>query len=268
MNIFERFLNSVKNCKMPAPPFYGWFHILWLCVMVAVCVLLCVFRNRISQKAVRITLIVWGALIIASEVLKQLVYSFNIIDGQAVWKYEWWVFPYQFCSTPLYVALPAGILKKGRIKDALQSFIALFAIIGGAVAMFCPLGMFTDLVVINLHTMLWHTSMVAVAVMLLATHTVKLNFYSLLKGFIVFIILTVIAVLLNVILGKQTGFNLFYISPYQEKTDAIYSKLRYLAPYPVFLIGYIALFAGAAALVLLISILGEKLINKRKNLQS
>lgn len=266
MNVFERFVNSVKTCTMPAPPFYGWFHILWLCVMVTVCVILCVFRGRISQRAVRITLIVWGSLLIASEVLKQLVCSFNPVDGKAEWKYAWWTFPYQFCSTPLYVALPAGILKKGKLKDALQSFLALFAIVGGLAAMFCPTGMFTDIVFINLHTMLWHTSMVSVSVLLLATHTVKLDFYSLLKGFIVYIILTAIAFILNIIWGRQTGFNLFFISPYQEKSSAIYSVLRYAMPYPVFLIGYIAVFVLAPTLILLASMLGEKLLDKRKKI--
>jgi len=259
MNWFEKAVKVLYDCRMPKPPFYGWFHILWLLIMLAACILVVVFRRKISPKAVRITLIVWGAAIILLELIKQVLVCFNIRDGVVVWEYAWWAFPFQFCSSPLYVALPAGLLKKGKIKDALQSFIALFAIIGGFVAMIFPANMFTDLVFINFHTMIWHSSMVTVSVMLLATRTVKFNFKSLLKGFIVFIILTAVALILNIVLGESTGVNLFYISPYEAFNVPIVEFIYEHVPYPVYLMLYVTAFTVASAAVLFGAMGGAKL---------
>lgn len=245
MNGFERAVKVLHDWQMPKPNFYGWFHIIWLLLMIAACALVIIFRKRIPQKAVRITLIVWGAAMILLEVIKQVLLSFHIHGGIAVWEYAWAVFPFQFCSCPLYVALPAGLLKKGKIKDALQSFIGLFAIVGGFAAMMCPANMFSHFVFINLHTMIWHVSMVTVSVMLLATRTVKFDFFSILKGFIIFIILTAAALVLNIAL-KDTGINLFYISPYYAFNMAFVEWFYAHLPYPVYLIFYIVAFTLAA----------------------
>lgn len=252
MNWFEKAIKVLFDWRMPKPRFYGWFHIIWLLIMVVACTLVIIFRRKISQKSVRITLIVWGAAMILLEIIKQVLLSFHIANGAAVWNYVWAVFPFQFCSCPLYVALPAGILKRGKIKDALQSFIALFAIVGGFAAMICPANMFSQFIFINLHTMIWHASMVTVSVMLLATRTVQFKFFSILKGFIIFIILVAAALILNIAL-KDTGINLFYISPYTAfKIPLVEWFYKYL-PYPVYLIFYVTAFTLAATAVLLLA---------------
>lgn len=259
MNWFEKAVKVLYDWRMPKPPFYGWYHLLWLAIMVIACALVIIFRRKISKKAVRITLIVWGSAIIFLEIIKQVLVSFHIVHGSVVWAYAWASFPFQFCSSPLYVALPAGILKKGKVKEALQSFIALFAIIGGFAAMVYPANMFSHLTFINLHTMVWHVSMVTVSVMLLATRTVKFEFFSLLKGFVVFIILTVVALILNAILGKSTGINLFYISPYFAFNVPIVTWCYEHLSYPVYFFVYIIAFTLAAAAVLFGAMAGEKL---------
>ena len=93
MNLFESFIKAVADWEMKTPQFYGWFHLLWMGITLIVCTLILIFRDKISPKAVDATLIVWGAVLIALEVLKQLILSFSYKDGQVVWDYAWWAFP-------------------------------------------------------------------------------------------------------------------------------------------------------------------------------
>lgn len=251
---------------MDKPAFYGWYHILWLCATVIACALIFAFRKRISQKAVDVTLIVWGSIMIFLELCKQIIVCFHAVGDAAVWSYEWSSFPFQFCSCPLFVALPAGLWKKGKIKDMLLSFLAAFAIIGGGVAMLCPAGMFTSSVFLNLHTMIWHSSMVAVCFTLLATRTVVPTKRSLIYGSCVFITLVIIALILNICIGGHMGvqgFNLFYISPYEAFEVPIVQFAYAHLPYPVYLILYIVLFTLCAALVLSAAHGVHRLLQKR-----
>lgn len=267
MNAFERAIKSIADWTIKTPTFYGWFHILWLCVTAAACTLIFVFRRKISPKAVRITLIVWGALLILLEVIKQLTVSFHC-DGESVfWSYPWWAFPFQLCSSPLYVALPAGLLKKGKIKDALQTFLATYALFGGLVAMLYPANMFTPSGFLSFHTMLWHSSMVSICFMLLATRTVKYGLRSMLGAFIVFCALAAVAIILNIVMHEcaySPGFNLFYISPYEAVNVPLVIYAYEHLPYAVYLLIYLSGFSVIAYLILLLSRAANALINRTK----
>ncbi|MDE7330135.1 MAG: YwaF family protein, partial [Clostridia bacterium] len=215
MNDFEKVINFIASRKTDTPTLYGWFHLTWLAVTFIACTVVFVMRKKITRTQVDLTLVVWGGALILLEVLKQLVVSFKNVDGEAVWQYAWWAFPFQFCSTPLYLALPAGFLRKGAIKDALYSFLASYAFMGGFVALVYPANMFTSSAFISAHTMLWHSSMVVILFMLLASGTVKPCKSAFLRATAVFVILTSLAIILNVIIGEcagAKGVNIFFIS--------------------------------------------------------
>lgn len=236
---------------METPEMYGWFHLTWLAILAAAIVPICVFRKKISPKAINITLIVWGVVMIIIESIKLVLYSFHYDNGVVSWAFDWGRFPFQFCSTPLYVALPAGILKKGKVRDFLLCYLALFSLFAGLISMFMPSGMFADFIFISLHTMLWHGSMVVIGIMLLVTGSVKIEIRSYLKGLAIFMIMLSIALILNLCLGHHQWFNMFYISPYEvtplEVFNIIYEKTHYI----VFLLCYIVGFSLAAFLVYL-----------------
>lgn len=267
MNPFEKIVNAVAGLTMAKPPFYGWYHTFWISVTIAACILIFNLRKQITERAVNVTLIAWASVLIFLEICKQIVVSFHYDGETVIWSYNWASFPFQFCSCPLFVALPAGILKKGKIKRLLISFIGAFAIIGGGFAMLVPANMFSNSVFLNVHTMVWHSSMVCVCFLLLATRTVTPSWRSLLDGLVVFINLVFIALLLNVLIGGHMGikgFNLFYISPY-EAFDVPLIQFAYAhLPYPVYLLLYISLFTLAATLVLLIAHGGHKLVQRSR----
>ena len=249
MNAFEKIVYGLYKWKMKEPQMYGWFHILWIVILVAACTLICVFRKKISPKAIDITLIVWGVVLIIIEAIKLVLYTFHYDNGTVTWEFDWGRFPFQFCSTPLYVALPAGIIKKGKIKNALLCFLATFSLFAGLISMLFPSGMFADFVFISLHTMLWHGSMVAVGVMLYVTKTVTTSYFTLLKGFIIFVIFVLVALILNLCLGHHQYFNMFYISPYEITPLEVFNIIQQKVPYVIFLFLYVLAFSVASAIV-------------------
>ena len=102
MNLFERFIHFFEG-EMETPTNYGWFHLMFIGIVILFTVFLCLkFKDCDDKIFRRITLICW-ITIVALEILKQLVFSFEFDGTNAVWDYQWYAFPYQFCSTPLYV---------------------------------------------------------------------------------------------------------------------------------------------------------------------
>lgn len=268
MNEFLHWLQS----SMERPTWFGWFHIMWLVLMVTTCVLIYIFRKRFSKKGINIVLLTVGIALIVFEIYKQVIYSFNYNNGggTSTWSYQWYAFPFQFCSTPMYLMTLAGILRKGKTYDCLTSYLATFALFAGLTVMIYPGDVFTGPIGINIQTMFWHSSMFVIGFMLLATRSVEFKFKTILKATIVFIIMVAMALIMNIIwhyCGTDASFNMFYISPYLPCTLVILDVIYKSTPYVIFLMIYILGFMLAATLMLSFAMLFyrlEKSIHTRK----
>ena len=108
MHFFEAILRFFDT-QMTQPTPYGWFHILSLALTVAATVLLCRFGKSLNPRK---TVLFTAILVTVLEIYKQINYSFSY-EGGIGFDYQWYAFPFQFCSTPMYVGLLAGMLKKG-----------------------------------------------------------------------------------------------------------------------------------------------------------
>ena len=115
----EEFLHWFQG-KMVTPTWFGWFHILWLCLMVAECVTIYIFRKKMSKKTINLIILCTGIALIIFEIYKQIVMSFryNGGNGNSTWIYQWYSFPFQFCSTPMYLMVLAGVYAKERHMTA------------------------------------------------------------------------------------------------------------------------------------------------------
>jgi len=264
--MFQGFLRFLKS-TMPEPLLYGWFHLIWFTLMVTACVLVFIFRKRISTKTVNRTLLITGIILIILEITKQIIYSFHFdANGNVYFSYQPYIFPFQFCSTPMYLMVLAGILRQGKVYDALVSYLATFALIGGLVVMFYPGDVFVETIFINFQTMIWHSSMVVIAFLLFFTRQVALNYWSLLKAGIVFVCMLSIALCLNIaahFIVPDKTFNMFFIGPFYPCTLALLSIVYQIVPWIVFILLYVILFTLAAGIVLSIAILCDRLSKKR-----
>lgn len=259
------FIRALKN-EMPKPTWFGWYHLLWLSIMLTACILIYIFRHRLNHRTVNIILLVFGIVLFLLEALKQIERSVSIGNADILnWHYPPSDFPFQFCSTPMYLMLLAGILRKGRFYETLLCYLSTYALFGGAIVMVYPLGVYVSSIFINVHTMIWHSSIVIVGFTIFATRSVAFNMKSLLKATIIFSIILVIAILMNVfahLIVPDEYFNMFYIGPYYPNNFVVLQDIYQHVPWIVFILIYAIGFALASLIVMLIAVLWDKLVRK------
>ena len=261
---------SFLDAEMVKPVPYGWFHLMCFAIVIALSVLAIVFRKKISTKAVNVTMLIVGVAMIVFEIYKQVIMNF---DNGAFEPYHWYIFPFQFCSTPMYLMVLAGILRKGKVYDCIVSYLGTFALFAGLAVMFLPTTVFIPTIGINIQTMFVHGGMVVIGVLLLATQTAKVEWKTILKAMIVFGIMVVVALIMNIIWhyagpAEEHTFNMFFISPWYNCELPILQMVQYATPYPIFLLAYIIGFSVCATIILSMAIGIKKLheiINKKKS---
>lgn len=256
MTFLQKIL-EIMDTEMQTPGLYGWFHLLWLGLTAAFTVVLCLTHKKEDTDRVRRVVLVTTLVVVALEIYKQINYSFGYTDG-IKFDYQWYIFPFQFCSTPMYIGLLAGLTRKGKIHSAACAYLATYAMFAGICVMLYPSTVFISTIGINIQTMICHGAMIAIGIYLLYSGYVKIQWKTLLRAAAVFAILVSMAAIMNEVayragLLETEDFNMFFISPYSAPHLPVYSLVQGIVPFPVSLLIYIAGFTAAAALILLIA---------------
>jgi hypothetical protein len=252
MDILNGIMEAL-NGQMTRPEYFtslsaSWFHYLALLLMVMGMILTITRLKGASDAKVRKTVLGFALVLIAFEIYKQLNFSYS-----NNWNYRWYAFPFQFCSTPMYVALLAGVIRKGRLQDALYAFLGTFGFFAGFAVMFYPATVFVTTIGINIQTMVHHGGMAVLGIGLLANR-VKPNSSSILSAMAVFTVLVLVALSLNAWHNAfiQDGtFNMFFINPIYDNDLPILSMVQPIVPFPVFLMVYVLGFTFVSYLMLL-----------------
>lgn len=268
MNFWVK-LQQICETEMSRPESYGWFHLLFFALSILAGILLCLTHKKGDDKRVRRAVFITGVLVIALEIFKMFVYSFYIEGDKLLWDFQWYVFPWQFCSMPMYVSLLTGVFRKGKIHNSLMAFLATYAVFAGLCVMFYPNDVFIGEIGVNIQTMICHGSMLTIGIYLYGSGYVKTEHKTILRAIPVFAVAVGMAALLNEvvyksgILGDET-FNMFFISPYFDGTLPVYSSVQAVVPFPWCLFIYIAVFSAAAYVMLLGAMGIKKLACKMK----
>lgn len=262
MSFLEKVLQFM-DMKMKTPELYGWFHILWLLLTVLATAYLCIKYKNASEKQVRNIVFYTAVLVFVLEIYKQINYSFSYGNG-ITFDYQWYAFPFQFCSTPMYIGLLAGAFRKGKVQNALYAYLATYSIFAGLAVMVYPGDVFVRTIGINIQTMICHGSMIVIGVYLLYSGAVKLDGKTMLRAMCVFATTLGIAVVLNEIayysgLLETDVFNMFFVSRHCDPSLPVYSIVQELVPYPWSLIIYILGFTAAAYLITLLAVGAKQL---------
>lgn len=267
MNFWIRILD-ILDTQMETPQPYGWFHLLFFGLAILLSVLFAILHHG-KQKHVRFMLLFVSILVMVLEVYKQINYTFSVSDGTIVSDYQWYAFPFQFCSTPMYIGLLAGIFGKGKLHNCLCAYLATYAIFAGAAVLFYPTTIFISTIGINIQSLICHGAMIFLGVYLYATGHVKLQHKTILRALPVFSVMVVLAAVGNEIayrvgLLATDEFNMFFISPYCEPHLPVYSLVQAAVPFPFCLVIYIIGFTAAAYVMLLLAMLIGRLCKGRK----
>ena len=93
-----------------------------------------------------------GILMLASELWKQYTLTFLLGGGN----YNWWYFPFQLCSIPMYVCLLLPWVRSRCVQQVLTAFLVDFGMLGGIFAFFDTSGMHYDYFPLTVHSFAWH----------------------------------------------------------------------------------------------------------------
>ncbi|MBO5879168.1 MAG: YwaF family protein, partial [Clostridia bacterium] len=194
--------------------------------------------------------------ILLLEVYKQINFAFDYNEGDPIWDYAWYSFPYQFCSMPLYVLPFIAFLNNGKVRNACIAFMTYFSLIGGIVVFIYPGDVFIQTIGINIQTMVHHGSQLVLGIYFAVYNRRKFGFKYFLSAIPVFVVLFCGAMLLNFAVhayfmknGIGDTFNMFFVSPYYDCTLPVFSSIYQAVPYPIFLFLYILGMSIGASLI-------------------
>ena len=139
---------------MTPPKPYSFFHIALSLTGIAFAVCLAACLNRRGGSVSR-RLFFAGLILAVSELYKQLFLTLAAHPGV----YDWWYFPFQLCSVPMYLCLLLPFLPESK-RGALYAFLQDFSLLGGFLALAEPSGLMHPYVTLTLHGFFWHFGLI------------------------------------------------------------------------------------------------------------
>ena len=260
-------LLDLLNAKMQVPGMYGGFHIFFLAASILAGIALCKRYPNPGTAFIRKLLLLVSLGVIILEAYKQINFSFRY-DGEGItFDYQWYAFPFQFCSTPMYIGFLSSRTRSKRLHECLCAYLSTYSLFAGLCVMFYPSTVFVDTIGINIQTMICHGSMVTIGIYLLFSGYVKTVHKTIFKALPVFIALVGTAIVMNeaayrIGLLETETFNMFFISPYCSPELPVYSMVQGIIPFPWCAVIYIAGFTAAGSLLLLLANVMKRLLLK------
>ncbi len=236
----SEFLYFKSNHKL-AP--YGAFHLVWLLLTVAGMVAAVHYTIKTPEKTLRFLYILSAVIMWIGETYKQFEYSFS--SGK--FSYDWYFFPFQFCSTPLYTFLLCAILKKGKVYDAVSVYNGTYALFAGTMVMIAPSSVLSYSYGIGTQSLLHHALMMITGVSALVGYSKKVDVKLFCQSMLVFAILLGVAEILNFGLPVWTGqpVNMYFISKTYSGNNPL-KVFQQAYPYPLFVAMYFSVFTEVA----------------------
>lgn len=204
-------LLSATAWQTEAPRAYGPFHLTFTALGLAVSVLAAWKLRNVGEKGNRILLMGVGIFLMAAEVYKQLFCWIYLGRG----RYPWWIFPFQLCSIPMYLCVIAPLLKPGRVRRNMYSFMMSYNLLGGVMALLEPSSLLSVYVTLTIHGCLWHMLIVFIGLYLGFSRRGgrEMKDYKAATG--TFLILCLAAFSINLGFREVSGgnINMFFVGP-------------------------------------------------------
>ena len=266
-------LISVINIEMEEPTAYGGFHLFCIFLVVLASVILA-RKNDSGERTFRRVIGVMFLVMLALEIVKETLFCMSVAEGRVVYEYNWTDFPFQLCSTPLYVLPLLAFAPDGWLRDAAAAYTMTFAIIGGLATYIVPGTIFTTSVFRNIQTVIHHGVQIVSGVYTASHCSRRVSRRLYLLGVGLFSAFYLVANLLNTVgykllvsLGafeEGYSFNMFYVSPRADQfTPMLNDFFDLVSPIAFIVVYFIALCFGAALIMYAVRKLTE-LSDRRK----
>ena len=259
MKYLEWLIQLTKSQLPGVPERFGDLHLLCIFAVLVISLLVIILFSDTSDKCFRIIIGAAFLVMLIGECVKQIVYPLSVVDGQLVFNYSWWSFPFQLCSTPIYVLPLLCFLPDCKVRNLAAAYVMTYGFLGGVAVYISPGSVFCANKFLSYHSMLHHGLQILMGAYTMAyyRHRIKARFLA--GGVFVFTLMFTIANLLNTVgyeflvkkglLIEGAEFNMFYISPRPDQLPAIFPELRSYIGATGYIAGYFVVVTIGAILV-------------------
>ena len=172
------------------------------------------------KKRIRV-LAVLGWLMALSEIYKQLFLYYIVNEGA----FDWWFFPFQLCSVPMYMCILLPLVKE-KVQKILLTFMTGFTFLSAVCALIYPEDMLRPYVSLTVHGFAWHGILLLISIVAGASGMADLTLKGYLRSVWLFLGLAATAVVINVIGERMSAGsalssypNMFYLSPFHPSNQ-------------------------------------------------
>jgi len=166
-----------------------------------------------------------GLLMAASEIWKQLYLTFAVNGGS----YDWWYFPFQLCSMPMYVLLLLPHTKKGRLQQALLAFLMCYGTLGGIAVFADTSGLHYPVISLTVHSYLWHLLQIAAGILAgiaFCQDACKRHpWRPFADASLLYLLFCAAASFINGLVSPHAAINMFYINPRYRMEQVVFCLL-------------------------------------------
>lgn len=259
-SIISEILNSTA-WRMDAPPLFGGFHIAAsLAAVFAAFAAATFFARRIDSHPDRHTALIrvlcsTGWLLAALEVYKQL-FLFHVVNGGA---YDWWFFPFQLCSVPMYLCILLPFVK-GRVRSTFLTFMSGYTFISAAAALIYPEDFLRPYVSLTAHGFIWHGILLFISLLITMTGSADSSEKGILRAAGLFALLCIAAVMINACVEPvmqnirsahpavlHSWAAMFYLNPSHISPQPLVGSIQKTAGIPAGLVLYALAIASLAS---------------------
>ncbi len=161
-----------------------------------------------------------GLLLAGAEIYKQLFLYEIVYSGS----YNWFYFPFQLCSIPMYLCLLLPLFrKKKKSLSVLCTFLADFSLLGGVMALLEPSGLMYPYWTLTLHGLSWHVMLIFIGLYTAFSGLSGRRAADYLPALPLLALLCLAATAINTATHGQA--NMFYISPYYPITQVVFHQI-------------------------------------------
>lgn len=171
-----------------------------------------------------------GVLLALSEVWKQWTLTFLLNNGH----YDWWYFPFQLCSIPMYICVALFFVHNLKIQRYLLSFLMDFGLLGGIFAFFDTSGMHYRYLPLTIHSFVWHVLLIIIGIyagmtwrMVKGTDAGDFPLFprDYRKAACIYLLCCLAALCLNLAFRRYGAINMFYINPYYPMQQKVFDQI-------------------------------------------
>lgn len=212
---------QATSWSMNAPAPYSSFHILFGAAGIFTAAAMACL---LSQKAHFLPLFICGLILAAAELYKQGFLYYIVNDGH----FDWWYFPFQLCSIPMYLCLLIPLIKLSGspgLTKTVCTFMQDFALLGGVMALAEPSGLMHPYITLTLHGFIWHFLLIFVGLYCAMTGLGGKSIRDFAGTLPLFLLCAAIATLVNVASHPYGNADMFYISPYYPNGQIVFHEI-------------------------------------------